>query len=178
MERYLLLSVFLWFLVDEVRPQTFPHLTFRGETLPDHAYMNLSLVGANRDGSDSIQCHTNVESCCRGAQGPHRGDWFNPDNQRLPFAMEGNLLFEDRHAQRVDLRKRNVTSPTGIFRCDIDVSVVDGEPPVKKSVYVGLYLSDGGESKIMICWQDIDIYDFLCHRKSENIWRHINDCDI
>ena len=156
MKRYLLLSIFLWCLVNEVCPQTYPFLTFRGETLPDHAYMNLSLVGANRDGSDSIQCHTNVETCCRGAQGSHRGDWFNPENRRLPFPAEGNLVFEDRQVQRVDLRKRNVTSPTGIFRCAIDVSVINGEPPVKKSVYVGLYLSDGGECISLLYGQDIN----------------------
>ena len=156
MEKHLLLSVFLLCLVDEVRPQTFPHLTFRGETLLDHAYVDLSLVGANRDGSDSIQCHTNVETCCRGAQGPHRGDWFNPENRRLPFPTEGNLVFEDRHFQRVDLRQKNAISPTGIFRCGIDVSVVDAEPPVKQSVYVGLYLRDGGESISLLYGQDIN----------------------
>ena len=175
MRRYLLPSVFLWCLVNEVRSQTYPFLTFRGETLPDHAYMDLSLVGANRDGSDSIQCHTNVETCCRGVQGPHRGDWFNPENRRLPFPIEGNLVFEDRQAQRVDLRQRSAISPTGIFCCAIDVSVVDGEPPVKKSVHVGLYLSDGGESISLLSGQDIN--SNLC-RKCQNVRWNVVGCDI
>ena len=43
----------------------------------------------------------------------------------------------------MDLRQRNASSPTGIFRCTIDVAGED--EPVKKSTYVGLYLGDGGK---------------------------------
>ena len=49
----------------------------------NHSYVDLSLVRDYYDGSDSVQCHTDLSSCCSGAQGPHRGDWYYPDGSRV-----------------------------------------------------------------------------------------------
>ena len=74
----LLLSMFeLWSLV-EVHSQTeYPYVSFMGETLPNHAYVDLSLVGSDGSGSDSVQCHTDLTTCCTGSQGSDRGDRFS-----------------------------------------------------------------------------------------------------
>ena len=56
----LLLCLLLWSLVDS---QTVPYVSFRGETLPNHGYVDLSLVGDAEDDSDSAQCHTDLTSC-------------------------------------------------------------------------------------------------------------------
>ena len=41
----------------EVHSQTeYPYVSFMGETLPNHAYVDLSLVGNDDSGSDSVQC--------------------------------------------------------------------------------------------------------------------------
>ena len=62
----LLLSL-LWSLV-EVHSQTgYLYVSFRGETLPNHSYVDLSLVGDPETGGDSVQCVTNLATCCSGA---------------------------------------------------------------------------------------------------------------
>ena len=38
--------------------------SFMGETLPNHGYVDLSLVGDTLDGSDSVQCQTDLATCC------------------------------------------------------------------------------------------------------------------
>ena len=101
-----------------------------------------------RPGSGSVQCHTDLESCCTGGQSPtHRGDWYFPDGDRLPFCGDGGGIYEYRNAQRVDLRRRNnANSPTGIYHCDIPTNAVhhDTDISVRDTVYVGLYTASGG----------------------------------
>ena len=78
----LLLGLF-WSLV---YCQTFPYVSFRGQTLPNHSYVDLSQVGDDPSGSDGVQCITDLTTCCANTDGPHRGDWYFPDGTRLPFA--------------------------------------------------------------------------------------------
>ena len=53
-------------------------LSFVGQTLADHSYVDLSTVGSASDDSDSVVCHTDLSTCCSGPQGSHRGDWYFP----------------------------------------------------------------------------------------------------
>ena len=112
--------------------------------------MNIGLLGLNINGSDSVQCDTDLNTCCNGAQGQHRGDWYSPGaTDRLPFIIEGGDLdvYEERAAQRVDLRRQNnAMSPVGIYRCEIPTNAVhDGNSnSVRATVYVGLYTESGG----------------------------------
>ena len=70
-----------------------------GETLPNHAFVNLSLVGNADDGSDSVQCHTDLSTCCSGAQGADRGDWYFPSAVRLGFPSGSGYIYEARGAK-------------------------------------------------------------------------------
>ena len=139
----------LWSLV-EVQSQTVPNVTFRGNTLSNHSYVDLSQVGNDRTGSDSdtVQCHTDLSTCCRYTVGPHRGDWFAPDNDtRLPWNDEPGDIYEDRQIQVVHIRRRNnPTGPSGIYRCVIATNAVhdDSDQSVGETVYVGLYYGSGG----------------------------------
>ena len=138
----------LWSLV-EVHCQTAPYVTFMGNTVPNHGYVDLSQVGNDDStGSDSVQCHTDLYTCCTSTQGGHRGDWYFPDGTtRLPFSGGGGI-FEDRGVQRIDLRRRNnANSPVGIYRCDIQTNAVHvgGSNLVRDTVYVGLYTASGGD---------------------------------
>ena len=136
----LLLSV-LWSLV-EVHSQTAPYVSFMGQTLANHSYVDLSLVG---DTSDNVQCHTDLETCCTGSDGSHRGDWYFPDGDRLQFLDD---IHEQRVGQGVWLRRRNsATSPVGIYRCEIPTNDVydNHNTSVRDApVYVGLYTGSGG----------------------------------
>ena len=95
--------------------------------------------------TDSIQCHTDLTTCCSGGQGIHRGDWYFPNGTRLPFGPAA--IYESREKKRVDLRRWSATSPTGIYYCDIaTVDVHDNETTqlTRKRVYVGLYTNGEG----------------------------------
>ena len=141
MMRIVSLLSLLWSLV-EVHCQTAPYVTFMGNTVPSHGYVDLSLVGNDGSGSDSVVCHTDLQTCCTSTHGSHRGDWYFPDGTRLPFSGDGGDIYEDRDAQRIVIRHRNnANSPVGIYRCDI---ATNADPSERATVYVGLYTASGG----------------------------------
>ena len=119
-----------------------------GQTLANHSYVDLSLVGRPDapGGGESVQCHTDLSTCCSGADGPYRGDLYFPDGTRLPFAGLTVDTFETRVSQRVDIRRNtNANSPVGIYRCDIPTNAVyDDNISVRDTIYVGLYTGSGG----------------------------------
>ena len=138
-------SLLLVFLsLAEVHCQPAPYVTFLGNDVPNHGYVDLSQVGNDGSGSDSVQCHTDLSTCCGGTEGGHHGDWYFPDGTRLRFTDD---IYENRNAQRVDLRRQNnANSPVGIYRCDIPTNAVhdDTDISVRDTVYVGLYTASGG----------------------------------
>ena len=145
-----MLLCLLWSLL-EVHSQTeYPYVSFMGETLPNHAYVDLRLVGDDDSGSDSLQCHTDLSTCCTSSLSQYQGDWIPPGNEeRLPFSSdssESGHIHEARGAQRVDLRRRNnADMPSGIYRCDIATIAVhdDNDTSMRESVYVGVYPNGG-----------------------------------
>ena len=147
------LCLLLWCLV-EVHSQTVPYVSFMGDTLPNHAYVNLTLVGDPilNSNAHSVQCHTDLNTCCGSDQGRHRGDWYFPDGTRLQFSDGGGDIYESRGAQRVDIRRNNnANSPSGIYRCDIPTNDVydENDNSVRERVYIGLYAT-GGKCEISI----------------------------
>ena len=138
------LMLLCWSVGDVYCQQTFPRLSFMDRTLANHSYVDISLVGDDSSGSDSVQCITDLNTCCTSGQGVHRGDWFFPNGTRLGFSIHDGDIYEQRVAQRVDLRRRNnANSPTGIYRCDIPTNAVHDYPD-RDTVYVGLYTGSGG----------------------------------
>ena len=132
----LLLSLYL----AEIHCQTFPYVSFMGQTLANHSYVDLSLVGT---GSNSVQCHTDLGTCCSGAQGTHRGDWYFPDGNRLPFPGNSPIV-EARQDRRVELRRTtDATGPTGIYHCTVETAATQSTD-MTEIVYVGLYTSEEG----------------------------------
>ena len=136
------LSCFL-FLV-EVNCQ--PYVSFTGSTLANNSYMDVSLVGSGFSGGDSVQCHTDLATCCSGVQGSHRGDWYFPNGTRLSF--NSGIIHQTRTAQRVDLhRKSSAILPSGMYRCDIPTLSFhyESDNTVRDTVYVGIYTPVGGQ---------------------------------
>ena len=134
----LAVSLLLWSLGHS---QIFPYISFMDQTLANHSYVDLSLVGEDVSG---VQCHTDLDTCCSSDQGIYRGDWYFPNKTILPFPG-GEDIFENHAAQSVHLHRRNKPSPTGMYRCDIPTTVVhdDTDTSVRESVYVGLYADNG-----------------------------------
>ena len=144
----LLLLCLLSSLMEVHSNEDFPYVTFLGNTLSNNSYVNLSLVGNNQN-SDTVQCHTDLSTCCKKKQGLHRGDWFAPDSDtRLPFPGENPVdFYVDRQPQVVHLhRKSDASGPSGIYRCVIATKAVhdDSDQSIGERVYVGLYTSETG----------------------------------
>ena len=139
--------IFLSWSLVEVHSQTFPYVCFMGQTLANHSYVNYDLVGRPHqplNNPHSVECHTNLITCCSGTDGHHRGDWYFPDGTRLPFPQSSGI-FEVRDSQRVDLRRNyRALTPSGIYCCDISVYNVNDTSVRILSVYVGLYDISGG----------------------------------
>ena len=144
------LLLLLLFLVEVHSQQTFPYVSFMGQALADHSYVDLSTVGSETDNSDSVVCHSDLSSCCSGGQGIHRGNWSFPDGTVLPFTGPTVPIGLGRGARVAVIRRTNdATEPTGIYRCDIPTAAVHSNTDISvgETVYVGLYPADGGKLK-------------------------------
>ena len=146
-------TIFLSWSLVEVNSQTFPYVSFMGQTLANHSYVNLRLVGRPDipdvfdGGGPSVRCHTDLTSCCSADEGIHRGDWYFPNRTRLPFAQSNGIIYESRDSQRVDLHRNYYSLISGIYRCDIPTIAVHdvNDTSVRdRPVYVGLYTRYGG----------------------------------
>ena len=126
----------------EVHSQRVPYVSFMGTNLPNHSYVDLTLVGSALGGSDSVQCHTDLVTCCNATQGADRGDWYFPNGSRLNFNYYPIDIYEVRIAQRVDLRHRNISDGSGMYRCMIETNAAHNDSG-RETVYVGLYASGG-----------------------------------
>ena len=141
----LVLLNLLCFLARVQSQQTFPYIEFMEQVLANHSFVDISLVGEE----SSVLCITDLSTCCSGANGPYRGDWYFPNGTRLPFAALDVDVYETRIAQGVGLRRRNPSTtspPSGIYRCDIPTNAVhdDNDISVRDTVYVGVYTASGG----------------------------------
>ena len=135
-----------WFLV-EVNSQTFPYVSFMGQILANHSYVDLRLVGRpdHLGGGHSLECHTDLITCCTSSNGVHRGDWYFPNGARLPFPQSTGF-YQARESQRLSLRRNNDGLTSGIYHCDIPtIAVHDVNTSVRdRPVYVGVYAQNGG----------------------------------
>ena len=92
----------------------------------------------------SVECHTDLTTCCSDSDGVHRGDWYFPNGTRLPVPQSTGI-YEARESQRVDLRRNyQALTSSGIYCCDISVYNVNDTSVRNLSVYVGLYDISGG----------------------------------
>ena len=129
-------------IVDLIQVEVHSLLTFMGNNILNHSYVDLSTVGIVN--TIDVQCHTDLHTCCSGAQGPDRGDWFFPAGNRLPFSGD---VYEGRGAQVVVLQYTGSGGTSGIYRCDIETVAVNDNDGYE-TVYVGLYTS-GGEWSVL-----------------------------
>ena len=133
----------------EVHSQTVPYVSFMGDILPNHAYVDLTTVGDDiGDPGDTVRCHSDLSTCCSGSEGVHRGSWYFPDGDILPFSVTSDDIVTDREPQEVHiLRRNNAISPSGIYHCDIETMAVNDDVIATitgETVYVGLYLPNEG----------------------------------
>ena len=152
-----MLLFLLWSLV-EVHSQTppAPYLTFMGETLPDHSYVDLSALGEIDNEDDHVVCHTDLTSCCGGFNFYNRGFWYFPNGTVLPGAAgsgaAANPIVLMRGPQLVRLIRGTGPGdvPSGLYRCIIETNAVNYGPGypspdngIGETLYVGVYSTGG-----------------------------------
>lgn len=115
----------------------FPYASFMGNMLPNHAFVDLGLVGTMEN--NSVICHTDNSNCCESGQGTDSGDWFFPNETILPLSTSSGPIYQIHLTQEIHLRRLEGSTPSGIYRCDISTNTTNSTD----STYVGLY-SDGG----------------------------------
>ena len=148
-----LLLVLLWSLV-EVHSQTppAPYLTFMGETLPDHSYVDLSALGELENVDNHVVCHTDLTSCCGGTNVNDRGYWYSPNGAELPGAAGAAtnpiVLMRTLLLVRLIRGTGRDDAPSGLYRCIIETNAVNGpdnspEGITGETLYVGVYSTGG-----------------------------------
>ena len=125
----------------EVHSQTAPNLTFMNNSIPNHGYVDLNTVTG---GNSELRCNTDLTTCCSSDQGDGRGNWYYPNGYELGYFSS---VSKGSNAQRVVLYYRGGGGSSGIFRCDIK-TVAFNNNDGHESIYVGLYLSGGGEESV------------------------------
>ena len=143
----------LWSLV-EVHSQTAPYLTFMGEILPDHSYVDLSALGDIDNNDSHVVCHTDLTTCCGGYVND-RGFWYFPNGDVLPGAAgtgaANNSIVLMRGPQVARLVRGTGPGdvPSGLYRCIIE-TIADNGPGnprpgngIGETLYVGVYSTGG-----------------------------------
>ena len=75
----LVLSLFLLWSLVEVHSQTVPYVSFMGENLANHSYVDLTLLGNDdSDSGNTVRCNTDLSTCC-DSQDVRHGHWYFPD---------------------------------------------------------------------------------------------------
>ena len=145
---FVLLAWTLWFLVIDAQScSEYPYVSFLGNTLLNHSYVDLALVGNAVDGSNSIQCHTDLSTCCSTLEGSTNvGNWIPPHTSTMiPYS---GAVFQKRRFKRVDLRHSSDSGVTsGIYHCAIETNAIhrhlSTDEDVWELVYIGIYLNGG-----------------------------------
>ena len=132
-------------------------LSLNDDIIPNHAYVNLSLMmypgdDTVNDTSTTVICHTDLDTCCRCEDGCDQGSWYFPDGNLLPgaYSCNNNLVpIAQRRRNRLVRLQRGPPSvsgdiPSGIYRCDIETQTVNSaDNTARETVYVGVYGSGG-----------------------------------
>ena len=145
----------LWSLV-EVHSQTAPYLTFMGETLPNHSYVDLSALGELDNVDDHVVCHTDLDTCCGGYDRYNRGYWYFPNGDPLPGAAGTGAADNPIVLMRTLLVVRLIrgtgpgNAPSGLYRCTIETNAVNDpyytlspDSINGETLYVGVYSTGG-----------------------------------
>ena len=133
----------------EVHSQTAPNLTFMGNNIPNHSYVNLTTVTG---GDNNLICNTDLDTCCTGDQAD-RGNWYFPNGSELSFWSRVSKGFS---VQRVVLFYRGSDGASGIYHCDIETVAVNNDNGTER-IYVGLYINGGEESVYSVNLSNLQI---------------------
>ena len=119
-----------------------PYLSFKHQNLSNNSYVDITEIGRAGNGSDSIQCRSELQNCCQTA-GNLTGSWSYPNGSELLISSSGHSIFQTRGIKSAYLRRRrNTNTAVGIYCCRIAYNSSD--PSAKETLCVGIYESTAG----------------------------------
>ena len=101
--------------------------SLRNKTYQNNSIVTLEDIG---QGGNALLCMTNLMNCC---QAPARGNWFFPNETRLPSNGK-QWDFHRTRGQMMVLLHRKRGGVNGIYRCEIPDS-----NNVLQTIYIGVY---------------------------------------
>ena len=114
--------------------------SLNGTTYQNNSCVTLEDIGR---GDNALLCVTNLTACCRppftGENGSAMGDWFFPNETRLPSAS-AQWDFHRTRGQMVVLLHRTRGGVNGIYSC-----VIPDSMNVTQTIYIGVYTAGSGE---------------------------------
>ena len=122
-----------------------PYITFKGQRLPNHTFVDVDLLGDLPN--ISLQCHTDLQSCCGASGTGHNGEWILPNGDVIGSSESVGYSVTEQ-PQGLDLAYTGDIGSinrriSGIYRCDMPTNAYnDVGNTARESVYVGLYAVD------------------------------------
>ena len=120
-------------------PKTSPYVTFRGQQLSNHSYINIAQLG--NTSQTSLQCHTDSDyDYDYDGSLDFRARWLFPNGGEIQTggSFTVRVLF-----QRIELLYSGGSVPvSGIYRCQMPTVSANGT--TNQSVYIGLYTDTDG----------------------------------
>ena len=121
-----------------------PYLYFKGQNLSNNSYVVITEIGRAGNGSDSIQCRSELQNCCQAA-GNLTGSWSYPDGSEVGGPDD---IYQSQGTMTADLRRRhNANTPVGIYCCRITYDSSDTS--ANETLCVGIYGSTAGIYKLI-----------------------------
>ena len=155
---FVLITALISLLVSGIHSQNFPYIRYRGITLRNNSFINIGNLGTN----DSIECVTDLNTCCYKNESVARRAWFLPNRTMLSrrrvqeigaYKLVGKK--QTLSLKLTDLTARDNPDLSGVYECSIDTTSRPWE-----SVYVGLYY-EPGTSKIYR-EHKLSVYTYCC----------------
>ena len=112
-------------------------------------YQNNSIVTLENIGEreNSLHCITEVTDCCRPPYTNAIGNWFLPNETRVPSTSTQWDFHRTRGWRAVYLHRRR-GGEEGIYRCEIPVPQSDAED-VTQTIFIGVYNASTGKPPLI-----------------------------
>ena len=113
--------------------------SFNGTTYQNNSIVTLEDIGED---DDALLCATNLTACCRPYTGENAtalGNWFFPNETRVPTYNNPWDFYRDRGLMVVRLNRRR-GGVGGIYSC-----VIPDSMNVFQTIYIGVYTASTGE---------------------------------
>ena len=110
--------------------------SLKGTTYQNNSCVALEDIG---EGDGVLLCVTNLTACCVNGNGSASGNWFFPNETRVPSGSQQWDFYRTRGHMVVRMHRRG-GGVDGIYRCEIPDSM-----NVTQTINIGVYTASTGE---------------------------------